>query len=124
MTGGAGIAVYYDGECPFCRSYVAYAKLKERFGEVALVNAREAPEKVAEFLARGFDIDDGFIVEQGDAIHAGADAMRFIHAELAPESTGLSRFANRRFLAAAYPLLRSGRNLALSLLGRSKINAR
>jgi predicted DCC family thiol-disulfide oxidoreductase YuxK len=116
--------VYYDGDCPFCRSYVAYARLKERVGEVRLVDARTAPDKAAEFLARGYDLDKGFIVEEGGRIHYGAEAMAFINAELAPKATGLGLFADHGLLRLAYPFMRGARNLALAALGRGPINAR
>jgi predicted DCC family thiol-disulfide oxidoreductase YuxK len=116
--------VYYDGECPFCRSYVEYARLKERFGDVSLVDARTAPEKAAEFLAKGLDIDEGFIVEADGHLYHGAEAMRLIHAELAPKSTGLSRLADDGMLQRLYPVLVAGRNLTLKALGRKKINDR
>ncbi|NWG92327.1 MAG: DUF393 domain-containing protein [Parvularculaceae bacterium] len=116
--------VYYDGECPFCRSYVAFARLKERFGEVDLVDARTAPEKAAEFLSKGLDIDDGFIVEAEGRLFHGAEAMQLIHAELAPKSTGLSRLSDGGLLRRIYPVLAAGRRLTLKALGRKKINDR
>ena len=117
-----GATVYYDGDCPLCRSYVAYARLKARYGEVTVVDAREAPEKIADFLKQGYDIDEGFIVEAQGRIHHGAAAMAVIHAELAPKSTGLRLFTNRKLLDAAYPMMRACRNMALKALGRRLIN--
>lgn len=115
--------IYYDGECSFCRSYIAYSRLKQRFGEISLVDARTAPEKTAEFLDKGYDIDDGFIVEAGGRIYFGAEAMALINSELAPRSTGLRLLSGRRLLKIGYPIMRSIRNFTLRLLGRSKINA-
>ena len=39
-----GVRILYDGACPFCASYVRYARLKDRVGEVDLVDARQVPD--------------------------------------------------------------------------------
>lgn len=54
------VEVVYDGECPFCASYVALLRLRERVGEVRLIDARRAnrlsfrtpADKQARVLAR------------------------------------------------------------------------
>ena len=33
--------VVYDGECPFCSSYVKLLRLREAAGSIVLLNARE-----------------------------------------------------------------------------------
>ena len=117
----AGIRVIYDGDCPFCTAYTKYARLRERHGEVDLVNARENPALIADYAARGFDIDESFIVEvEGEVLTKGA-AMAYIHAQLAPKWTGLPVLANAKVLNTVYPALRGTRNLTLRLLGRRQI---
>ena len=67
----------YDGECPFCSSYVSYVRLRESVGPVTLADARKYPLLVAEAKARGYDIDEGMVLKLdghyyfgGDCIHA------------------------------------------------------
>jgi predicted DCC family thiol-disulfide oxidoreductase YuxK len=69
------IRVLYDGECPFCANYVALARLRERLGEVELIDARERSDLVEAHAAAGRPIDDGMIVETPDAVYFGGDAV-------------------------------------------------
>lgn len=117
----AGIRIIYDGDCPFCTAYTKYARLRERHGEVDLVNARENPTLITDYAARGFEIDESFIVEvEGEVLTKGA-AMAYIHSQLAPKWTGLPMLANAKALNTVYPALRGTRNLTLRLLGRRRI---
>ena len=113
----AAVRILYDGQCPFCASYVRYAQLQRRVGEVELVDARQAPDLVADYAARGHRIDDSFIVDDGGHVLTGGAAMAFIHGQLAPGWTGLPLVANARLLGAVYPALRAMRNGALRVLG-------
>ena len=116
------IRVVYDGECPFCVAYTKYARLKERHGEVDLINARENPDLMADYAAKGYEIDESFIVEvEGETLTHGA-AMAYIHSQLAPKWTGLPFIANAKFLNTIYPALRGTRNLTLRVLGRKQIH--
>ena len=36
-TDSSGTFIVYDGDCPFCRSYVSLMKLREAVGKVTLV---------------------------------------------------------------------------------------
>lgn len=119
---GSKITIYYDGECPFCRSYVDYADLKRRYGQVELIDARHAPGKTADFLAAGYNLDDGFIVEINGELRSGGDAMWVIHSALTPKDKAIAHIRSRRFLNFIYPALRVGRNLILRLLGKKKLN--
>ena len=120
------IRIVYDGDCPFCSRYVRLLRLRENF-TVELVNARDAPDRASALAARGFDLDEGMLVEHGDAVYHGADAV-WILASLSSRATLWNRFnaaifRSRRLSALFYPLLRAGRNLVLRLLGRRPIAA-
>ncbi|MEO1659074.1 MAG: DCC1-like thiol-disulfide oxidoreductase family protein [Pseudomonadota bacterium] len=117
------IRILYDGDCPFCVSYVRFARLRARVGEVDLINAREAPDLVAAYTEQGIDIDESFIVDTGAAVLGHGAAMAFIHANLAPRWTGLPLLVQPRFLNAIYPGLRAVRNGSLRLLGIPPIRA-
>ena len=45
MAENAKLTLLYDGDCPVCNRYVAMIRLREQFGELLLLNAREnSPE--------------------------------------------------------------------------------
>lgn len=113
------IRVLYDGECPFCASYVRMARLRQS-AEVQLLNARDRPDLVADYAARGFSIDDGMIVDLDGRVYFGWEAVWAINT-LASDNALLRRIGHRGLLKVAYPVLRSGRNLTLCLLGRKPI---
>ena len=125
MSEAPDIYVVYDGECPFCSAYVRMVRLRETAGDVRLLDAREAHPVVEEIKALGFDFDEGMALKIGDAIYHGDDCIHQL-AMMSGPSGVLNRLhfwvfkspARAKFL---YPFLRSGRNLALRLLGRRKI---
>ena len=120
-----GLVVVYDGECPFCTAYVRLLRLKEAVAPVTLVDARQRPEVIAEVKARGLDINKGMLAIYGSHLHAGGDAMTLL--SLLSTRSGLLNgamawlFASPKRSAKLYPVLRSGRGLALRLLGRKPI---
>jgi len=119
------VAVVYDGDCPFCKRYVAMLRLREVAGSVDLIDARSDHE-LAVWARRRFDLDDGMAVRIHGVWRTGGDAVNAL-ALLTGPSTALNKlhfyvFRNKRLSAVLYPVLRGGRNLALRLLGRRKIS--
>lgn len=117
------IRILYDGACPFCAGYVAFNRLRQRLGEVELIDARIETALVEAYAAQGHDIDESFIVDTGKTVLSHGAAMAFIHANLSPGWTGLPLIANEKFLQTVYPSLRAARNGVLRLLGTSKVRA-
>lgn len=115
------VRVLYDGECPFCANYVAMARLRERAGEVELIDARARPDLVEAHKAAGRPIDEGMIVETQDAVYFGGDAVWAINALLSKNPL-LNALSGRAMLKFVYPALRLGRNTALRALGRKPID--
>jgi len=122
----AGITVIYDGECPFCANYIQMMRLRDTAAPVRLVDARSGDPTVSAARARGIDLDTGML-----AIWCGQD---FVGPEAAHLLALLSGNPQSAFVRAVnwslrtetrarifYPLLRTGRNAVLWLLGRSKI---
>ena len=116
--------IYYDGECPFCSSFVKMSRLKSMY-DVSLFNLRDLPDKAEDFAKRGCDVDEGMIVQLNDEIYFGYEAVHII-AVLSNENKVLGRvynllFSNRVFVRFLYPFMRAGRNFTLFLLRRDKI---
>lgn len=129
--GGVGQAdertawLYYDGDCPFCSTYVRYFRLREAVGSLTLVDMREGGPGLDDIIARGFDLDEGMVLRLGDGYYHGDDCIHML-ALLSSTSTLFNRanaalFRSPRRARLLYPLLRAGRNLTLTLLGRRKI---
>lgn len=120
-----GVAIIYDGECPFCSAYVRMLRLRESAGRVEMIDARQAPALVGELAGRNLQVDREMVVLYGGRIHAGGDAVHTL-ALLTSPSGALNRLVagllkNPRRARWLYPYLRGARNLALRLLGRPPI---
>lgn len=117
----------YDGDCPFCRRYAHWVRLREAAGEIALVDARADPELAQNYRRRGYDLDKGMVLEIGDRIYHGAEVLHRI--ALMTSRSGLFNrltawiFKSERRSRWLYPILRAGRNAVLRLLGKRKIHA-
>jgi len=116
----------YDGECPFCSAYVRMQRLRAAGVKLRLLDAREEPQLVADFARRGMDVNEGMILSIGGTIYFGGDVVHMIALLTGPTGT-VNRmmawaFKNRTTARVVYPFLRFGRNTALRLLGRGKID--
>lgn len=125
---GPGLTVIYDGECPFCSSYVSMMRLREAVGDVELVDARGNDRRVRDVQDAGHDLDEGMVVLWQGEVVFGDDAVHLL-ATLSSEKGGLFNriqravFSNPRRAARLYPVLASGRRLFLRLVGRTPIGA-
>lgn len=67
----------YDGECPLCRSAASALRIKQDYGQLHLVNAREseAHELVAAIKQLQLDLDEGMVIYDGEHVYHGKDAL-------------------------------------------------
>jgi len=120
-----GLWIVYDGECPFCSSYVRLYRLREVTGRVHLIDARTDHPIVEEIRALGLDLDQGMAVKAGGRFYYGAEALQFLAILGAGE--GLFNRLNRALFRhpalsrTLYPWMVRGRLLTLRLLGRSTL---
>ena len=110
----ARLRIVYDGDCPFCRSYVALLRLREQY-DVRLIDARREPALAAQY---GLDLNEGMIADLDGKVHQGARAVSLLSRL---SGSGISPLRWDWFAGAVYPLLRFGRNAALKVMGRSQI---
>ena len=125
MIMGCDIRIIYDGGCPVCSRYVTYVRLRESVGKVSLIDARTDRDVAVDLAERGFDLDEGMIVEYGGNIYHGEDCVHLI-AMLSSRSGWFNRlnaiiFRRRSLARLLYPVLRAGRNALLWMLGRKKL---
>lgn len=117
--------IIYDGECPFCASYVGMLRLRENIKDIQLIDARDAAQSVQAMQERGMDINDGMLVIYKDEIYYGPDAMNILSL-LTSENAFFNRviaffFRSKWSSRTLYPVCRFFRNIALAVLGRKKI---
>ena len=121
------ITIVYDGECPFCASYVKLLRLRDAAGPVRLVDARSDDPAVQRVREAGFDLGEGMALIDAETIWHGEDCINRIALMSTPSGLfnriNATVFRSPRASKALYPVLRGGRNLALRLMGRKKINA-
>lgn len=116
----------YDGECPACRAYVAFSRLRTLYPDLQVLDARSEPDLVAILRAQGYEINDGMVLKLDDVIHFGPEATRLI-AEMgktAPSPltrAGLAVIGTAPWSRALYPWLNRARQLLLRMLGRSLV---
>lgn len=123
----ADLWVVYDGECPFCSSYIRLYRLRDVAGKVHLVDAREPHPILEELRARGLDLDEGMVVKAAGRLYHGAEAMQIL--AMLSTGSGLFHRVNRAIFRhpglarALYPWLVRGRLLTLRLLGRRTLHS-
>lgn len=118
------IKILYDTECPFCSNFVALSRLKKNVGDVVLVDARSNAPLCEEMKKKGFDLNEGMIVVDGENIYFGSDAMYFIsiHSRLGLLWAPVRYLMRARPISKAiYPILKLFRRLSLYILGISTI---
>ncbi len=124
---GEGTRLIFDGQCPFCQAYVATLEDQQPISEPGLskVDARCAPELVAQLADKNIDINAGIVFIKGEQLYQGAEALTLLAREHAAKGglNGLPHYLLRHRLLSLllYPLLRTMRNLYLQLSGRPAI---
>lgn len=124
-SGMGHIWVVYDGECPFCSSFVTMYRLRELAGRVHLIDARSRHPLVGEVQRLGLDLNEGMAVLVMGKVYWGAEAMHML-ALLGSGSNFFNRanrllFRHQALARLLYPILVRGRLLTLKLLGRAPI---
>lgn len=125
-NGKENVTIVYDGKCPFCQRFTRLLRIRESAGNVQLVDARSEKPLVKESQRRGYDLDEGMVVIIEDRFYHGAEAMQVL-AMLSTRTGWFNRlnylvFRSKRASVVLYPVLRTGRNLALRILGHKPIN--
>jgi predicted DCC family thiol-disulfide oxidoreductase YuxK len=125
MTNTPGIAIVYDGKCPFCTRYARLLRLRETAGPVRLIDARSGDQLVAALTAAGYDLDQGMAAQYGGRIYYGDECVHLLSL-LSTPSGAVNRlmkalFSTPRLSRVFYPVMVFGRNATLRFLGHRKI---
>lgn len=110
------IELYYDKECPFCKYYANYIKLKEKNG-LTLIDVREDIKSITTLKNKGFDINDGFIIQVDDTeFYQGSEAILYLN-KIATKKIYFKD--NIFFKHILYPFVKYLRKFVLMLLNKS-----
>ena len=126
MPNADDILLVYDKQCPVCDYYCRKIDIGDLAGRLVRINARKESEIMAEITALGLDVDEGMVLKADDVFYHGAEAIHAL--ALLSSKTGFfnrlasATFRRRSMSRLLYPILKSGRNLLLKMLGRSKVN--
>lgn len=109
----------YDGECPLCKTAALALRIKEDYGSLNLLNAREekAHQLIRDINTRGLDLDEGMVIYDGKDFFHGKEALRFMARY--GDTRGIFNLANKALYwsstvaKATYPWLRGMRNALL-----------
>jgi predicted DCC family thiol-disulfide oxidoreductase YuxK len=127
VSDASSIVLVYDGDCPVCSAYSRAIALRHLDPGFQLLNAREPHPIVREIDRLGFDMDEGFVLKIKDDYYHGADAINRL-ALMTTRAGAFNRinyyiFGSRFLSRLLYPVLRTGRNALLCVLGKTKIAA-
>jgi predicted DCC family thiol-disulfide oxidoreductase YuxK len=115
------IWLVYDGECPVCKTYCKYIRIREAVGRLHLVDARLPGPLMDEITAAGLDIDQGMVVKFKNAVYYGADAIHILTLLSTPSGffnrMNYYLFSTKIGARLFYPLGKAFRNIVLKLLG-------
>ena len=114
-----GIWFIYDGECPLCKSAALALRIKEEYGTLNLLNAREniEHELIKDINTYGYDLDEGMVIFDGGHFYHGKDALSFM--ARFGDRKGLFNLFNKALFwsdsiaTIIYPWMRGVRNLLL-----------
>lgn len=111
----------YDGECPVCKTYCKYIRIRAAVGNLLLVDARQPGELMDEITRLGLDIDQGMVLKFKDAIYYGADAIHMLTLLSTPSGIfnriNFYVFSTKLGANFFYPIGKAFRTLILKLLG-------
>jgi predicted DCC family thiol-disulfide oxidoreductase YuxK len=117
--------VVYDGQCPFCSSFVMLYRIREHAKHVHLIDARSHHPIVEEVNRQRLNLNEGMVVKFKGRLYYGSDAMNIL-AILGSSKSVFNRLNRALFRRPGvarllYPLLARGRLITLRLLGRPLI---
>ena len=114
----------YDGECPFCNHFAELLELKSKIKGISIIDGRKNLNLINSLLERGYDIDKGAILLEGDNIFHGAAAINTICKQIKNPSNSLliilsNIFKSNQRSRFFFPLLVTARRFALISKGVS-----
>ena len=124
----SGVSFVYDGACPMCENAAHALRIKKNYGDIHLINARDATDDplMVEILRRGYDLDEGMVIYAEETFYHGKDALRFMakSGDVKNIFTAMCKglFWSDTIASLTYPWMRATRNWLLKRRKVEKIN--
>ena len=114
----------YDGECPFCNQFAELLEVKSKLKNISILDGRKNPILINSLLEKGYDIDKGAILQIGEDIFHGAEAINKISSKITNPSSSLLKVLSNIFKSTKrtkliFPFLIRARRFALISKGVS-----
>ena len=114
----------YDGECPFCNHFAELLELKSKLKNISILYGRKNQNIINSLLDKGYDIDKGAILLNGNEIFHGAEAINKICNLIKNPSSKLLKllsniFKSNKRTQLLFPFLLRARRFALISKGVS-----
>lgn len=119
------LTLYYDGECPICKRYTMFLKLKKDY-HLILKDARESMELEDICTLNQIDINDGMIlITETNEILQGGWALLYLKKISNNKNLFYRIFISKSMIRITYPILKNIRLLLLKILRKKlKIDIR
>ena len=119
------LVIAYDGDCPFCKSYIQFLNLKKNTESVRLIDLRDNPSFVKTIKAKGFDPNDGLYLSVDNTDYFAEEAMTTLALLSTPNNffntINIWVFKDSKRAKFFYPILKFGRSTTLKILRRTPI---
>ena len=108
----------YDGKCPFCNHFAELLELKSKIKTIHILDGRKNKKLINTLLDKGYDIDKGAILLNGDNIYHGAEAINSVCKNITNPSGNLLKLLSKFFKSKKrtnllFPFLVRARRFAL-----------
>ena len=119
------ISIVYDDGCPVCSYYISISHIKEKFGKINFIKARDNQKILHYVNSINIDINEGMIVIFDNKLYYGSDAINIL--SILGKKTSfinfiiINIFRFRLVSKLLYPLLKIGRRILLFILGKKLI---
>lgn len=117
--------IAYDGDCPVCKRYVSFIRLKKTIGAVSLFDLRQASQEEMQIIVKEYDVNKGMLFMYKNEIYFGDKAVNIM--ALLSTGAGFFNFLNKHLLSSKilakllYPILAFNRRLLLKIMRIGKL---
>jgi predicted DCC family thiol-disulfide oxidoreductase YuxK len=129
VSGKSESWLLYDGDCPFCSSYIKLMKIREHYPDFELINARAKSSQLDEAKRLDYNLNEGMLIKLDETYYYGSEAISIINnISTLQQQRGIFfkihkiLFSRRAVTKVLYRIMRIGRLITLKLLGKKPLD--